>query len=387
MTNPLLQKLHTYETFVEHDPENALLRIELGDLYMQAGRCEDALSSYDACPAASEYSAKARSRCASALLALGRPAEAERRLRELMEDVGPDPVLVHNLGVALAKQQQWAAACGQFASAAAAGFRHPSNQVQWIHALQQQGSLQAALEVGARWAAEMPGPQSQGVLALLHMDMESFDEAARLGQAVLAVAPDDPNAGVVVATTRLLQADAESARRLLEPVVARDPANGRAWMALGLALLVGGESANAVEALRRCTAILSTNPGAAVALAWASLVAHGPQAAERDFLHAVEVNRSFGESYGGLAVAQALQGRLDEARHNMRLARRLSPDAAYGAQYAQAIIAATEGQHEQSARLIADILQTTIREGLPSLSQVLMTARRFEAAPTGATLH
>lgn len=387
MTTPFLQKLHTYETFVERDPDNALLRIELGDLYMQAGRCEDALSSYDACPPASEYSPKARARCASALLALGRPAEAERTLRELVDEVGPDPVLVHNLGVALAKQQQWAAACAQFAAAAAAGFRHPSNQVQWIHSLQQQGDLEAALEVGTRWARESPGPQSQGVLAVLHLDLDSFDEAARLAQAVLAVAPDDPNAGVVVATAHLLEADAASARRLLEPVVARDPANARAWMALGLALLIAGEPANAVTALRRCTAILSANPGAAVALAWANLVAEGPQAAERDFLRAVEVNRSFGESHGGLAVVQALQGRLDEARHSIRLAERLSPDAAYGAQYAQAIIAATEGRQEQSVRMIQDILRTTIKEGLPSLAQVLMKSRHVAAAATGATLH
>jgi hypothetical protein len=142
-----------------------------------------------------------------------------------------------------------------------------------------------------------------------------------------------------------------------------------------------------VASLERCCAILRRNPGAAVALGWAVLVAHGPVEAEQAFVRAVEVNRSFGESHGGVAVALALQGRAEEAAERAKVARRLLPEG-LGARYAEVILLASSGLEEQAQDELNALLDATAGEGLHPLRQVLARNMAAVAKPAEQrTLH
>jgi Flp pilus assembly protein TadD len=60
-------------------------------------------------------------------------------------------------------------------------------------------------------------------------------------------------------------------------------------------------------------------------------------AAQLAFENALDLDRNFGESHGGLAVVQALRGQTEEAEESIRRAHKLDPQG-LSARYAQAVL-------------------------------------------------
>ncbi|HYD78306.1 MAG TPA: tetratricopeptide repeat protein [Paucimonas sp.] len=356
-----------------------MLRMTLGNLYHSAGRFGDAIASYEHCLRLSPGHGPARSRIASVMISQRRFAEAEELLSELIDGGDSDPVLLHNRGIAIYHQERWDDASMCFMDAAARGLQHSANFAYLARSLHHLGSMADAIDACRGWVALANDSESKSYLALLYLDTGDVDNAKPLAREVLAKHPDDINANVVNGIVSVEMQEIAAARRHFETALRHDKTNGRAWLGLGLVHLHEQEHAKAIEALENSIRIHPKNLGAIVTLGWAKLMTKDLTGAQETFEHALRVDRTFGESHGGLAAALALQREFDKAETEIKLARRLNPHG-FGAEFAHAAVLAEKGERQSAVDLLTDLLKRAPREGmLPLIEQLRVHAIRKRA--------
>jgi Flp pilus assembly protein TadD len=123
-----------------------------------------------------------------------------------------------------------------------------------------------------------------------------------------------------------------------------------------------------------------------VTLGWAHVAVKDVAAAERIFQQAIAVDRNFGESHGGLAVAYAFQRKIDLAQSEIRIATRLDP-AGFGAAFAKTIVLKLQGREQAATELLARLFEQAPAAGTPTLIEQLRMygAKQLQIAkPTAA---
>lgn len=380
----LAATIDRYESFVRADPGNALLWLNLGNLYHRAAKLEEAGACFERCLHDHPEVASARSQLASVRISQNKFDEAERMLRPLLQDApegDADPALLFNLGLSLYYQRRWVEAERWFMAAAGRGVGTPQCYAYLARCRHWAGDMEQATEYCQRWVNAARDAESRGYLALLHMDRGDIAEAHRLAQEVLVESPDDSNAAVVAATAAIEGQEIAEASEQFQRVLVREPENARAWLGLGLACLYQQHHPEAITALERASGLVPDSVGIRVTLGWAIVAAREVRRAEEVFRDAIATDRNFGEAHGGLAVALALQMRVDEAREEIRRARGLDPHG-FGAVFAHSIILKLQGQHEQATDILANLLQQAPRpDGKTLMEQIEMFLRKNPPPP------
>jgi tetratricopeptide (TPR) repeat protein len=370
-----------YESYVRADPGNPLLWLNLGDLYHKASRLDEAIACFERCLHDHPEYSSARSHLASVLLTQHRFADAERLLRELLRETETDPGLSFNLGLSLYYQQRWPEAEECFAKAQAHGLATPDCYAYLARCRHYAGDMTEAIRLCQLWVDSARDAESRGYLALLHMDSGNVVEATKVAEDVLKSSPDDTNAGLVVGTASIEAQEIARASEQFERILAREPDNARAWLGVGLARLYQQQHAESVAALERATQLIPDSVGIRVTLGWATLTARDVVRAEQVFRDSLDIDRTFGEAHGGLAVALALQTRVDEAREAIKRACGLDPNG-FGAVFAQTIILKLHGKDKMATDILANMLQQAPRpDGKTLIEQIEIFTRKNPPPP------
>jgi tetratricopeptide (TPR) repeat protein len=377
----LQQGIRRYEAYVESDPDNLLLWLNLGDLYHRAAQLDKATACYERCVKIDSAHAPARSRLASIMISQHRFAEAQNALRALIDSGEVDAALWHNLGLALFHQDRWSEARDCFAQAAERGLHTAPNYRYLAYALHHLGRTDEAVAACRHWVELAGDADSNGYLALLEMDRGNFAQARELAAGVLTRHPQHPHANIVVGSASIERQEMREARAHFEAVLRQQPENGRAWLGLGLVQLYAQQHAAAIEALENAARFIPSSAGIVVALGWARLAARDVAGAERTFQQAIEVERNFAESHGGLAVAYAFQRKIDLAQAEIKVATRLDP-AGFGAAFAKTILLKLQGQEQRARNLLTHLLEQAPAEGaLPLIEHLrLYGTKALQAA-------
>jgi tetratricopeptide (TPR) repeat protein len=144
----------------------------------------------------------------------------------------------------------------------------------------------------------------------------------------------------------------------------QEPDNPRALLGLGLVAIREQRHERAREVLEQAYALMPENFGTLAILGWTRIAVNDPIGAEQYFRRALEINRSFAESHGGLASALVLQDRCDEARTEIKLAKRLG--GSFGVGYAESILVGLEhGRAAGSEVFTRRLLQLPERVRVP----------------------
>jgi tetratricopeptide (TPR) repeat protein len=366
----LQKQIQRLSVFLQMDPDNQSLLLDMGELYHQAGQHDDALTYLVRLLELAPGSVAAQSRIASVYLSQHRFAEASSILQALAAGGERSAALDHNLGIALFFQERYDEAALRFAAARDAGLDSATNAKFLAYCLHHEGDLEGASAACEAWVAGDAGPAGRAYLALLSFDGGDRERARALALQVLAEAPDSPDANAVAGALALEDQDIDSASAHFGTVLAQEPGNGRALLGHGLTLLHREDHAGAVAALSKASDEMPGNAGTAVALGWTLLTGGDPRAAEIRFRIAIEDDRSFAEAHGGLAAALVHLGRLDEARQALAVANKLDRNN-FGAVYAQAALLKLEDRSDLADRLIARALERAPVAGGPTLLQGL----------------
>jgi len=193
--------------------------------------------------------------------------------------------------------------------------------------------------------------ETHGLLSLLLYERNRSEEAIPHADAALRCNPQQVEAMLVSVSLRAASRNYGSARRSLNVLLQLNPRCGRAWLGLALLELTRLQRHASKRNMHPVALDAPEHVGRWHVMAWANIMLWDVLSAEEAFGRALAQNRSFGQTYSGLAVCAALQGRESEARVGIKRALRLDPQS-MSACYAQMLIMQRAGQHEEARRAL-----------------------------------
>jgi tetratricopeptide (TPR) repeat protein len=365
---PATDKIALYEAMLEADPANTLIRLNLYDLYHRSGRFDEAAAGFEACADDPEYGRTARGNLAKVRLSQGECAAAESLLEALLDEDGQDPALLYNLGIARYCQQRWEEAEQAFTAARDAGLTLGDNLRYLAFSLHQQKKTEDAQAAVQQWLDLGPSDEAEGYRAVLELDMGNLAAAEAAAEAALAQNPDNVDANWVKSVGFMDRQEMDRAERLLKRILDKQPDSFRALNGLGMVYYYRREFDKSISFMERAMQVSPKQVGPLVTIGWAHLAKKDVHGAENAFRRAIGVEPKFGESHGGLAVALALQNRVDEAQRAIKLARRLDRRS-FGAIYAQSILIATQGKPDLAAKIVERALRQSLGPDAPDIEE------------------
>lgn len=224
----------------------------------------------------------------------------------------------------------------------------PAAQVLWLRLLHRVGRLQDVVDYAQRWeTAGLLSSLAAGVASLAALDLDRSDLADRLAEASLQAGHRSFEALIARASVCLGRADAAAASTLLSEALQLNAHDGRSWAMFAFAGLLEQQFDQAIVRFETALAYMPDHVGTWHGLGWALIQQSNLARAKEVFEHALEMDRNFAESHGGLAVVLALAGDVTGATSAMETARRLDRTSV-AARYAQAVLT---GDHKDTQRL------------------------------------
>ncbi|ALK30144.1 tetratricopeptide repeat protein [Burkholderia plantarii] len=352
--------------YLEQDPENLALVADAAACAFDAGhldQCGVLLARYEAARPLPPGLIHLHGLLA---MAHGEFDEALQRFESLGEQHG-QPGVDYNIAYAHAMRGRYEAAAALDAAVLDAIPDAPALKLRGLHAL---GRLDDATQLGRAYVDRPDAsPAFVGAFATLLFDRGDPDGARRLAER----APDTADGLVITGLFALEAGDEARAAALMQRALQTNPREARATLGLGLCLLSGQQFDAAGGTLDDAASRLATHAGAWVAAGWAYLMGGRIGAARERFERAAALDRGFGEAHGALAVADALDGRADDARRHAQVAQRLDPSG-LSAAFAQSLLAEQHGDTNKANEIRSIALNRPLGPDGRTLMQVL-TAR------------
>lgn len=238
-------------------------------------------------------------------------------------------------------------------------------KVQTLHHL---GQIEEALAVGQVLVERFPGNDSLlGALSVAAMDADDMDLARRYA--------DQAGGGSDALTTRGLIALNNSNPResisLFDQALALHPKAPRAWIGKGLGLVAHGDTAAAVEALRKGAEIFGDHLGSWIALGWTQFMGRDLAGARGTFEHALSLDDNFAETHGGLAVLDFADGNLESSRRRADIALRLDREC-FGGMLAKLLLAEAQGNAATAQRIWDKAINAAVGGDGQTLAQAMV---------------
>ncbi|MFA6114569.1 MAG: tetratricopeptide repeat protein [Sphingomonas sp.] len=283
----------------------------------------------------------------------------------LFETGAHDPGVRFNLAWARANLKDFEAALDVLDDDAARVLPQAAElRVQLLHQL---GDFETAGDV-ARHYVEL-FPDHRGLMAAVSVLALDIDDE-QLAAACAARAGDHPDALTTLGTLALGDDHATDALDIFERAIDRNPNLPRAWIGRGLSKLMTGQADTAAADIDKGAEMFGDHLGSWIAAGWAYFV-NGDQVTSRArFDHALELDPTFAETHGSLAVLDLLAGDLEEARRKSDVALRLDRQC-YSAALAKSLLAASDGNHETARRIFEHAARTPIDGSGRTIGQAL----------------
>lgn len=333
-------RLERLQGYLAGDPDNAAMRADVFDLALR-------LASLDVAQAQTTWASRLapddrgwRHRRALLAMARGHWSEAEPLLQDLIEEGEDSPAVACNLAYVHFAVERYAQAVSLLQPVVAQQLQlaqAPQSLALLLRCLHRQGAVEEALEVFARHADQASSADAFGVASLLALDAGEAKRAWAWSARALERDPQQHEALVAKGTTLLGRRDAEGAMACLNAALALHPQDGRTLSALAMARLLQSDFDAAHEAFVLAVKYMPLHIGTWLGLGWCEIFRRRMPAAQLAFENALDLDRNFGESHGGLAVVQALRGQAEEAEESIRRAHKLDPGG-LSARYAQAVL-------------------------------------------------
>jgi Flp pilus assembly protein TadD len=353
----LRAKLERIELYLASDPGNLELLASAIDLQLEAGNADAALRHAEEALARYPGDPHFRHRLAGIWVEQGKLEQAEPLLTALLAEIG-DSAIAFNLASLQFQASRYADCAETLAPCIDGGEVTGRALTLYLRALHHAGKVSHALEVVQRYM-DAYGADSEflAVASLLYVDGGQMGEAQRLSAAALAGGQPPLEALVANATAMLAQGRPDDAILRFSEAVALQPQDGRSWSGLGMASLLKQDLPAAQQQLTRALRTMPSHIGTWHALGWSQILQRDAVGAEASFQKALELDRNFGESHGGLAVAEAMQGKADLAAKSIERALGLNPHG-LAARYAQMILSGDAADPARFTELAMRILSS-----------------------------
>ncbi len=338
----------------ESDRSNPRLRRDTLDAATAAGDFDYLRDEADRALAAAPGDPAAIFDAATARIGL-REYDVARNLLSPLQALDPTPPAVHtNLALCHYCLRDFDAARAAATKAYESGARDAGTLRLLVSSCHHLGLMDEARAIADEneAAAREDGPLA-ATYALMYLDADDGRSAFRWAKSALARNPDSVDALVVDATVATAQMDLARAERHYSRVLELAPRTGRAHLGLGTLAMLSRDLAGAKQHVIRALDELGGHVGTWHLLAWAHLMSGEMGEAEKAFQQALELDRNFAETHGGLAAVAAIRGDRATAERELEVARRLDPQC-LSAHFAQSVLEGNAGDPVKARQTILD---------------------------------
>ena len=350
--------------YLASDPGNIDLALALGEELVLDGQAAEAIELLKAHP--SSNTPVVIHRISQWALGCGDYAQALQQLETLRTSHETPVSIDHDYAFALMCLRRLDDASAAVREAMRRHGQHPALVILSARLAMLAGKPEEA--ISALYALETAQPldaQALGVLALALLDTDQNVAAADCAARALDLQGNQHEALLVMGTLALEQTEAAQALAVFDAALHTHSGSGRALSGKGQAHMLLGELPVAENTLLQATRAMPDHLGTWHALAWSQLLQGRPDAARGSFEQANAVDRTFGDTHGGLALVHALQGRTGEAEDALKRALRLDPDSST-ARYAQLVLRKGQDGAAATTQELAALLASTGRSvGMP----------------------
>lgn len=353
------QRLESYRSFFQQDAENFNLFCDLFDLEIQnANRLEaEILINVNNEKWGDEPAFIFRK--ASLYIATGEFEDAVTIYTDLLSKNIDNAAIRYNLGLSYLMLQNHELAQVNFENVLASDDEIPDVYLQYAISLHYTGDIEKAIEYATRYI-EVNDQSSiaYGHLALLYLDDEQRDRAENNAKRSLSLDVENREALVTLGSLSLEALSISEAINYFDQTIAKHPESGRAWSGLGLCHMMKKNLSQAENSLSKSVLFMPGHIGTWHALAWCQLVQNKITDAKCSFDSAMDIDRNFGETHGGLAVIDVLNNEKDSALRKIKVALRLDPES-FSARFAESLIIGAYDK-KKATQMIEDIFNTDI---------------------------
>jgi tetratricopeptide (TPR) repeat protein len=307
-------------TTIRRNPDGPMAYYNLGLVYFQQGRLDEAITQYQKVLQINPVETDALNNLGSAFLQQGRLDEAVAHYRKALT-INPDSAETHyNLGNALFQQGRTDEAMAHYQKALSINPDDAMAHYNLGNALLQQGRLGEAMAQYQQTLAINPDyAEAHNNLGNVLIQQGRAEEAIVHFQKALAIKPDYADAQNNLGSALLQQGRLEEAIAHYQKALSINPDDADFHHHLGNALIQQGRTAEALSQYQKTLAIRPDDADVLNKLAW--LLATSPEASLRNGNQAVELAQRANQLTGGenpvvlctLAAACAEAGRFPEA--------------------------------------------------------------------------
>ncbi len=326
MASEHVDRFERLSGYLEADPDNASLLAEAAQAAMEADALEGAIALFTRLDKVEPLKGGNANAAGVAYMRLGDLDQAHHWFDVALRDDPEDASLKFNMA--------WAKSlAGDFVGAT------ELLEVDVIEALPQAAmlDLQIAHQLGQYEEAEekvatylglFPDyAPLQAAVSVLALDLDQPDIARSAAERAGAI----PDAMTTLATLELGEQNLDEAENLFVKALTANAHNPRAEIGMGLVMLARGNALGAAESLDKGAVQFENHLGTWIAAGWAHLLAGDQTAARARFQKAIDLDQTFGEAHGSLAVLDALDGQSEQASRGARTAMRLDQAGFSGA--------------------------------------------------------
>jgi tetratricopeptide (TPR) repeat protein len=351
---PPTSRLQRLLGYLDHDPANLRLLADAAGAAVDEGAPDTAVELIERYGKLAPTPPALMNLAGLAAIDRQRYGEACAIFEALREAAPGDPQLRFNLAWAKAMLDDWEGALALLDDAAMeAAPRAPTLRVQMLHQL---GRLEDALAIGQGLAERFPTDETlMGALAAVAIDAED----KLLADYYARRAGREPDG---LAARGLLELDQDRVAASLpffDAALSAYPSNARARLGKGLALMAQGDAADAAAEIDQAAELFRTHLGSWVAAGWAYFIRGDYATSRARFERALAIDDTFAEVHGGLAVLDAVEGRIDSAQRRAEVALRLDRNC-FSAALAKVMLLSRQGDARSAARVRDIALNTPI---------------------------
>jgi tetratricopeptide (TPR) repeat protein len=349
-------RIDRLERFLEADPSNPVLLRDLARAYHQQGEQDKALELCARLTKLEGESATTLNLVASAHLARSRWDEAASVFTKAIALDASVAALHFNLGYAELARGRAAEAARAFERAIEL---EPANSRFHTHlklARDDLGDKEGARQALAKALALDPGNVDANLLAA-YEEIESgrVESAQRIAETAVQRNPESPMALGLRADMSLLALDPERALPDLRRATALRPNDAQLQASLGQALLALRRLGEAEQALNKAAQLDPDLSTAYIGLGWARLLQENVAGAKDAFARALSRRGAIAEAHAGMALVCAREQRMAEFEREIDTALRVDPKCAT-ALWLRSGLAQLKGDSEGARRLAQQFL-------------------------------
>lgn len=385
----LQERLKRLLSYLEHDKHNAALLADIAALQFADGQIDSAQAS--ALQAITFDANRHQAHTVLGLIAATRQdfdgAAAALTTAIALGEIAPTAFYHH--AQALAMLGRFAEAETSAEAAARSAQELPYAPALYVRVLHYLGKTDEAIAYAESVReAGITAPKLNGMLSTLYVDDEKIDQARACAQAALAEDREDADAHTTLGLLALADLDGDAASASFERVLRMQTHHGRATLGRGLGHMLAGDLAAATQALEKATQ--STNMrdhiGTWQTLAWCYILQNDIEAAERTLQQALELDRNFAETHGGLAIVALMRGDILAAQRSAKRATALDGKN-FSGNFAQSLLQQAAGNPKQASAVIKQLLAQPLLPGGKNAQTAIAEMLARNAAGRNTTLH